>query len=478
MTASRRTASTPLAAGARLPCSHCLRRWAILFFIAFFVYNLNLRPIPAGDTAPAALLPFAILGDHSMTFDRFERWYESQQVNALWFKRGGDGHYYSAYPILLPLLLTPLYTPALFLDIPHMPVARVVLLARILEKLSASLIAALSVAAFWALAERLANGRTALLLTVVYAFGSQTWSTSSQALWQHGPSELAIILALLGFLWASDRPSGYLPAVLTGICAGCSVAFRPTNAIFFAILTGYVVWSRWSARRKTAFALSALPVPVAYLVSNLFQFGEPLGGYNHADAVFARGSLLTGLAGLLVSPSRGLLVFSPVFLFVAIGVYRWFRDGRTFDPQIYGVCLLVVAGHLVLVGKWRGWPGGFSYGPRLLADVVPCLVILMVPAMSLVERSRGWKLAFAGALVVSIAVQAVGVFCYPNGHWDALPLPANRHHERYWDLQDNQILRSARAGPVLEPYQLAWRFLTHPGTPAEQQLKGDGVKLW
>ena len=455
-----------------------MRRRVILFLTAFSIYNLNLRPIPAGDTTPAALLPFAILGDHSISFDRFERWYESQQFKAVWFRRGVDGHYYSGYPILLPLLLTPFYSPLVLLDIPDMPVGRVVLLARILEKLSASLIAALSVVAFWSLAERLVNRRTALLLTVVYAFGSQTWSTASQALWQHGVSELAIILTLLCFLWAREHSDGYLPAVLTGVCAGCSVAFRFTNAVFFVALAGYVLLSPWSARRKAALVFAALPVPLACIAANLLVLGQALGGYGNPESGFARGAWLGGLAGLLISPSRGLLVFSPVFLFAAIGVYRWFRDGCTFQPQLYGICLLAASGQLVLIGMWRGWPGGFNFGPRLLTDIVPCLVILLIPAMSLVERSRVWNLAFASALAVSIAVQAVGAFCYPNGHWELLPQLARSHRERFWDWKDNQILRSARAGPVLEPYRLAWRFLAHRGAPAEQQLKDDGIRLW
>ena len=92
-----------------------------------------------------------------------------------------------------------------------MPVERVVLLARVLAKLSASLIAALSVAAFLALAEELTNRKAALLLTLVYAFGSQTWSTSSQALWQHGSSELEIVPGLLCFLWASSSRNTTCP---------------------------------------------------------------------------------------------------------------------------------------------------------------------------------------------------------------------------------------------------------------------------
>src|SRR5215813_10477695 len=68
------------------------------------------------------------------------------------------------------------------------------------------LIAALSVVAFLALAERLASARTALQLTIIYAFGSETWTISSQALWQHGASELLITLALLCLLWAAAEP--------------------------------------------------------------------------------------------------------------------------------------------------------------------------------------------------------------------------------------------------------------------------------
>ncbi len=455
-----------------------MRRSIFLFLAAFFIYNLNLRPIPAGDTAPAALLPFAILGEHTITFDRFASWYaESRHMRPVWFVKLDDGHYYSRYPITLPLALTPFYTPlAAWLDIRHMPAERVVLLARVLEKVSASLIAALSVAAFLALAEKLAAARTALILTIVYAFGSATWSISSQALWQQGTSELSVILGLLCVMWAADRPDRLLPVVLAGLSAGLGVAERPSNVVFFVFLASYVLLSRWSVPRKAAFAISAVVLPAACLAYNLYQFGRPLGAFIAMDRF--QGNMLVGLAGLLISPSRGLLIFSPVFAFAAIGVYLWFRGNRTLHPEIYAICTLTAAAHFLMVSRWRGWSGGFSYGPRLLTDVVPCFVILILPAMRLVERSRPWKLAFGCALCLSITVQGIGAFCYPNGHWDALPKAANQHHERMWNWRDNQIFRTAAAGPVLEPYRLAFRFLAHPGEPGEEALKDEGIKLW
>ena len=196
----------------------------------------------------------------------------------------------------------------------------------------------------------------------------------------------------------------------------------------------------------------------AYLIFNLLVFGHAFIVVSDAEGGFARGSLYGGLPGLLISPSRGLLIFSPVFLFAAAGIYLWFREGRKWHPEIYGTCLLVAAVHLVVIARWRGWPGGYNYGPRLLTDVVPCLVILMIPALRLVDQSRGWRLAFASALLFSVTVQAIGVFFYPNGRWDALPQPLYQHRERVWDWEDNQILRTVRAGPVLEPLPTGLRL--------------------
>ena len=396
-------------------------------------------------------------------------------MNAVWFTRAADGHYYSSFPIALPLLIAPFYAPLAALDIQHMPTGRIVLLARVMEKISASLIAALSVVAFLALAKKLADRKSAWVLTVVYAFGSPTWSISSQALWQHGASELALILALLLLMRATENPARILFAALAGWCAGFGVAIRLSNAFPCVLMTAYAGLSQWRPRSKAAFAgCAALPV-TALLIYNLRVFGSALGAY--PVGWLLKGSLLDGIAGLLISPSRGLLVFCPVFLFSAIGVYLWFRTGEKLHVPIYLICLVVVVAHFLTLARYRLWWGGFSYGPRLITDVIPCLVILMVPAMRLVEASRPWKFAFGAALAFSIFVQAIGAFCYPNGHWDSLPRSVDQYEERLWDWRDNQIVRSASAGLVLAPYRLGWICLTHPES-LDAALKQQDVTLW
>ncbi len=453
-----------------------MRSRVCLFAIAFFVYNLNLRPIPSGDTAPAALLPLTLVAGHTLTLDRFADWYKrTEHMHPVWLKHGRDGHYYSSFPIALPLLLTPLYTPLAFLDIQQMPAGLVVLLARICEKISASLVAALSVVAFLALARKLTDSRTAWLLALVYAFASPTWSISSQALWQHGAGELALILGLLCLVRAADFPGGFLFPALAGLSAGIGVAIRLSNAVPFAFIAAYALFSRWRAGQKWLFAAcAALPAACA-LVYNLQIFGRAPGSY--PAGWLMQGNMLEGAAGLLISPSRGLFVFCPVFVFSAIGVWLWFRGPSKPHRAIYLICLAATTAGVLLWARYRLWWGGFSYGPRLLTDVVPCLVILMIPVMRLVESSRPWRFAFAATLAFSIFVQSIGAFCYPNGHWDSLPQSVDQHPERLWNWRDNQVLRSAAAGPVLVPYRLAWACLTGHQSLADALSQQD-VKLW
>src|SRR5262249_26462879 len=127
----------------------------LLFLLALLVFNLNLRAINTGDTVPASLLPFCILLDGSVTFDRYHAWYVQHCPCSPYFFTLSRGHYYSSYPVTLPLLITPLYLPVAALgDVQEWPVDKVVALARVLEKLIASLIAALSVSVFFSLAKR------------------------------------------------------------------------------------------------------------------------------------------------------------------------------------------------------------------------------------------------------------------------------------------------------------------------------------
>jgi hypothetical protein len=452
-----------------------IRPWR-LFLAAFLLYNLNLRPMASGDTTPAALIPFSILLDGSLALDRFESWYAAYDTAPYYFTRLADGGLHSAFPITLPVLLTPLYAPLAWVaDLDSWPIGRLVLLARAMEKITASLVAAASVAAFFALARRMTAPGWALALTLVYGLGSGTWTISSQALWQHGASELLVILSLAALLEAEESGGRVRHLALAGCWAGLSAAIRPTDAVFLAASAAMIARAPWGRTPRIAWAACALPLAAAPYLYNLAVFGHVFGGYRHARFT---GELWAGLLGLLASPSRGLLVYSPVFLFAAAGAYRWLRQGARPYPRVFGTTLLFALLHIALMAKWPVWWGGHGYGPRLLTDIVPCLTLLLIPAVPMLEPRRALRHVFVASVAVSVAVQAAGAFCYPNGDWETVPRPVEEVPARLWDWTDSQIARTAVAGPISAPYRLAGQVLTGRAGKPERALADAGVRWW
>ena len=62
---------------------------------------------------------------------------------------------------------------------------------------------------------------------------------------------------------------------------------------------------------------------------------------------------------------------------------------------------------VLLVSKWSIWWGGHCYGPRLLTDIVPCLMLLMLPAMDWISRGAILRLLF-GLLLFAVRLRPGG----------------------------------------------------------------------
>jgi hypothetical protein len=104
------------------------------------------------------------------------------------------------------------------------------------------------------------------------------------------------------------------------------------------------------------------------------------------------------------------------------------------------------AGLLVLVvSKWAMWWGGACWGPRLLADALPVLVLLMAPATRWLTRSRALAVTFGLLAVLSVTAHALGAFRY-DGRWDSLG-GADPSPSRFWSWADGPLAFYGR--PVL-----------------------------
>ncbi len=451
---------TSTQAGAREP-GH-LKTSLLIGLVCLLVYNINGRGITAGDTYPARYLPFAIVQHQTLFLDPVARvTAQGRGAGAFWMVPRPDGHIISLYPVVVPLLVAPLYVPAvLHLRATGWTDGRLDHLARIMEKLSASLIAALSASLLYLLLRRRSSGAVALLLTAAYAFGTTTWVISSQALWQHGMGALLVIGALLVLTGASTAPR----AVAAGLLCGLIAANRPPDAILAAALGVYGLY--WASRRHKLWFAAAAALPLAaLLLYNFGAAGNVLGGYGLiGKARFFSHDLFAGIAGLLFSPTRGLLIFSPFLLFLVLA-FRFLPRGREERLLTLAMTAAVVL-QIVLYAK-ADWRGGLSWGPRYLTSLLPFLVWMLVPVVSALRGLA--RIGFHAAVGVAILIEAIGAFCY-SPSFD-LPIYAA---DRGWEYHDMRGVWRWRNAPYLTS-------LRHGPAPAEftTGIRGafDGIEV-
>src|SRR6266568_1726359 len=145
-----------------------LRAYTFLVVALPIIYHSNLRPVTAGDSLPASLIPFSVLLDRSITLNRFGPWIHDH----LWYGpnvvRARGESWYSTYPIAGPLLVTPLYLPLLaFPGLQQMPTERLIMIARVSEKFTA--VALTVAAAVWMLTLLTRLTSSAWMLSCVFA---------------------------------------------------------------------------------------------------------------------------------------------------------------------------------------------------------------------------------------------------------------------------------------------------------------------
>ncbi len=394
----------------------------LAFFLPLAVFLIGLRYVGSGDTEPAELLPISLIREGNLDFNEFVN---PREMLPYWF-HNVNGRIVSSYPILPGLLNLPVYLVAQLLGVD--------LFAHryILSLISASLISATSVLFFYLALRSLTMGPgRALFLSLVYAFGTCVWSVTSRGMWQHGASLLFLSITL--FLVARDSPS---TVPLSGVFLSLAVLNRPSNAVIAIPLIVYVLLHRRPC--FAAFTLLSLVPVLPHMLYTSVYLGSPLAvGYHNPFPHVAnfRGNMAAGLAGLLLSPSRGLLVFGPIFVFSIVGAAVSLRQGRKYPLAPYlatGVVLLIT-----LFSKWSTWWAGHAFGYRYLIETLPALMFFLAIAWDRhTSRRASRRVAFFACLAWSVYVNFLGAMIYPTGFNENVDLET----ARLWDVRDSELI--------------------------------------
>lgn len=237
---------------------------------------------------------------------------------------------------------------------------------------------------------------------LAFGLGSAWWPQLRQTMWGVTPAWAGIAF-LLG-MHERRRWNGWL----AGIACGWVVLCRPV-----ALLVVGPMWVAGSSRRDWWKALvMAAPFGLLIACDNLAHTGSvwafPQSTWAAETSAWLgqgggawTGSLWAGLSGLLLSPARGLFIFSPWAL---LAIRR--PERRMEWAVLVGTAAVVLASAL-----YADWWGAAGWGPRRLAECLPGLVWLTAQ-----RRPKPGRLA-AGLLALAVVVNAPGALQYTSA-WD------------------------------------------------------------
>lgn len=288
-------------------------------------------------------------------------------------------------------------------------------------------------------------------IALVAAFASPAWSTLSRALWSH--TWLAVLLAAaLWHLVRAERrgvaPNGILLATLLA----WAYITRPTAVLAIVAVGIYLLLVD---RRQTArYGAVGLVWAGLFVAWSWHSYGRLLPPYYFLlteARVVDHTPFPEALAGVLVSPSRGLLVFCPWILVLIWMLWRQRRllPQRRLAYVAGSVCVL----QTLLLGAAPRWWGGWSYGPRLQSDMLPWLMLLTVFVVAAWLRSETAtgpllrRVEVAGAVLtvlLSVGLHAPGALSSRTyGGWNRWAHPDTAR--TLWDWSNPQFL-AWRAG--------------------------------
>lgn len=339
-------------------------------------------------------------------------------------------HVCSIFPPGVAILALPILVPAVIAGVSPADATALLLLGH----LAAAVIEAIATLLLWSVLRRSGSARWSVGLVLLYALGTSVRTVASQALWQHSGVHLATAAAL--WLVFTDRPVSRHRELLAGVAIGLGTVVRQTSAL---VLPG-VARGRTFLWTVAGFGVGVLPL----LVYNAVAFGNAFEqGYG---AKPFDTPVLAGLYGLLLSPSRGFMIYTPYLAFaVAALVLAWRRPGAL-ARRLRGLGVSAAL-TLVLYATYTEWWGGRVFGARFLDDLAPILFAALGWGISQGLLSRpllgrifwvaaGWSLLLfnAAALVY-------------DQRWDTEPVNVNFAPDRLLDWSDPQWLAVLRALP-------------------------------
>jgi hypothetical protein len=276
------------------------------------------------------------------------------------------------------------------------------------------------------------------------AFGTQMWSTLSRSLW---PQTWYLLLVSAAIWLLMKEPAR--PIRLATLLAWAAFT-RPQGTAIAVMVAGYL-FLEYGCLCFVEYSAVGAAWAVCFASVTLFFFGTVSSPAYQGGLDFPR-ELIGRIEGILISPSRGLLVFVPILLLPVYLTLRYW--GMLPRRRLVLLALAIIVTHIVITASWPCWWGGGSYGPRLLSEALPWFVLLAVLGVRAfiddqrLTMSGRWKIIWISVLllIISMGMNAVGAVSWSGLAWNKELSDCRTNPRQIWEWKNPQFMAWVKGG--------------------------------
>ncbi len=363
-----------------------------------------------------------------------------------------------------------------------------------IERFVGAIFTGITASLIYFIARYTVDRKRSVFIVFIFAFCTSAWSVVSRGLWAHGPSMMMLAIALLLVMQSQYKPSRIQ---FIGIPLSLAYIIRPTNGISVLLFTIFIFLKYrkyfWRYFFGIVFVFSL------FFLFNLHVYNTILPRYyygetqvlDHSQRTFGNSdTIIKALIGNLISPSRGLFIFSPVLLFSLYGLVLRLKQ----QPEwLLTICIAgIIVAHWITISFFPYWWAGSTFGPRYFSDVLPYFIFFLIPAISKILYPYPRNFRTIGTISGLLFLTVSSFFIHYRGAnnqatfgWNDFPVRVENHPNRLWDWHDLQFLRGfpqAQTPAIITPMTIV--VSRAYGSDAEEPLEikinnvGDQPYIW
>lgn len=285
--------------------------------------------------------------------------------------------------------------------------------------------------------------------------------------------EPILTLCLLGgfsYLYSDKLRIPRRSLILAGSFIGFGILTKLVFVLNLVPFLFYIVWKKTETQnyRETFYQVLYFIIPIFLIgicgtgLYNYMRFGNPIN-MGYAGGTSFPIPFYVGMYGLILSPGKGILWFTPILFFLPNTIKHFQRKypGETYT--ILGLFIL----NLILISMYIAWGGDGSWGPRYLAPFVP--LFLLPIAFYLNSCKPFFKKIFYSLVVMGCLVQFGGISIYAGAYLREL---GEYPYQRPFD--DPEFLNKSHFIPNYTPIIGHWKMLNRN---LGEHLRGDYPRL-